>query len=687
MIYALLIAVLAATSVRDLGAREVLLIGQDGQISWAGRVTDVEGISTIRPEHRSFLEPDITEIGNAPADLIEFNSADYAESILPRRVGTEQNLAAEALERGGSLRAPTVFDLNSLQLQVIFEDMLSEDPTGQAFERKEDDILGTQIILDLGARFGVNLVRFFPRNTVFPAPGTPFHNDYLKNFEVEINDGLVLTNSGNPIWEAYEMRNDNSERITEVRVDPPRYIRFIRLRATSAIPFELEKFQVFGEGFFPTARYISPIIDMGSPANWGLIRILQEQLGDADKVDMQIRTRSGNDESPLAYTRRQVALQDAPEIALSVKNPNEPLLRSEYLKLPESGRQGDDWERGSVRDDLENWSPWTSPYLLEDLAAGTQILSPGPRRYFQFRVDFQSDDLEASYILKQIAIEYSAPPLADNLIGEIFPREVAAAEDISFVYAVRAVMESTDLQSFNSFEVFTPSRAIRIERLEILDSAGSSVLDHTFAVQDGITDEGDVAITAIDDGSFTVRFPAIAQHDAVLKIHFVSRVLAFSTRFTGRALLVEEDAFQGITPGNAASLEEEDLPTQSGITVLSRAVTKGSLIGNFALATEVVTPNGDGVNDVLGMNFEILAVIGKSRILVDLYDLAGRRVRRLFETEGQNGVYDAARFPELTWDGTDEHGVRVAPGIYLVRVEVEGDARIGQTTRPIGVAY
>ena len=147
MIYALLIAVLAATSVRDLGAREVLLIGQDGQISWAGRVTDVEGISTIRPEHRSFLEPDITEIGNAPADLIEFNSADYVESILPRRVGAEQNLAAEALERGGSLRAPTVFDLNSLQLQVIFEDMLAEDPTGQAFERKEDDILGTQLLV------------------------------------------------------------------------------------------------------------------------------------------------------------------------------------------------------------------------------------------------------------------------------------------------------------------------------------------------------------------------------------------------------------------------------------------------------------------------------------------------------------------------------------------------------------
>lgn len=679
---ALLIGVLMAYWVQPLSARQVLLIGQDGQISWTGRVEGAEGISTIRPEHRSFLDPNVTEIGHAPADLIEFDSADFPGSILPRRVGAEQNLATEALERGGSLRAPTVFDLTSLQLQVIFEDLLAAEPTGQAFERKEDDILGTQLILDLGARFGVNRLRFFPRNTVFPSPGTPFQNDFLKNFEVEINDGLVLTSSGNPIWETYTVLNNNSDPITQVPIEPPRYIRFIRLRATSAIPFELEKLQVFGEGFFPTARYISPIIDMGSPANWGLIRTLQQQVGAADRADMQLRTRSGHDPSPLAYTRKQVGLQDAPEIPLSASNLGEPLLRREYLKLPERGRQGDDWERGSVRDDLANWSPWTSPYPLEELAAGTQILSPGPSRYFQFRVEFQSQHLEASHIIEQIGLEFSAPPLADALIGEIFPREVPAAADVPFAYAVRAVMESDHAQGFNSFEVFTPSRVSRVERIEVMDASGQPVLDHAFAVTDGVTAEGEVAITAIDDQRFAVRFPVINQHDAVLKIHFVSRVLAFSTRFGGRALLLAEDAFQGITPGDAAFLAEGDVPTESGTTVLSRAVNQGSLIGRFALGSKVLTPNGDGVNDVLDMRFEVLAVIGKARIAIDLWDLGSRRVRRLFDAEGQNGVYDAVH-----WDGTDERGQRVAPGIYLVRLEVAGDARSGQTVRPVCVAY
>lgn len=679
---ALLIGVLTVCWVQPLAARQVLLIGQDGQISWTGRVEGAEGISTIRPEHRSFLNPNVTEIGHAPADLIEFDSADFLGSILPRRVGAEQNLATEALERGGSLRAPTVFDLTALQLQVIFEDMLAAEPTGQAFERKEDDISGTQLILDLGARFGVNRLRFFPRNTVFSSPGTPFQNDFLKNFEVEINDGLVLTSSGNPIWETYTVLNNNSDPITQVPINPPRYIRFIRLRATSAIPFEIEKLQVFGEGFFPTARYISPIIDMGSPANWGLIRTLQQQVGTADLADMQLRTRSGHDPSPLAYTRKQVGLQDAPEIPSSASDPGEPLLRREYLKLPERGRQGDDWERGSVRDDLANWSPWTSPYSLEDLAAGTQILSPGPSRYFQFRVEFQSQHLEASHIVEQIGLEFSSPPLADALIGEIFPREVPAAADVPFAYAVRAVMESDHAQGFNSFEVFTPSRVSRVERIAIIDASGQPVLDHAFAVTDGVTAEGEVAITAIDDQRFAVRFPAINQHDAVLKIHFVSRVLAFSTRFGGRALLLAEDAFQGITPGDAAFLAEGDVPTESGTTVLSRAVNEGSLIGRFALGSNVLTPNGDGVNDVLDVRFEVLAVIGQARIAIELWDVGGRRVRRLFDAEGQNGVYDAVH-----WDGTDERGQRVAPGIYLVRLKVAGDARSGQTVRPVCVAY
>lgn len=676
-------------SLPSADAAEVLTLGRDGQISWEGDVVSGVVFSAIDPEYRSPLDPTVTEIGNTPSKLIDFSSADFPGSILPGRVGVGENIATQISERGGRLTAPTVLDISDAQLRQTLDQLITSSPNGRAFERKGNFVLGTLMVLDLGGRFGVNQLRFFPRNTVFPSPATPFQGDFLKNFEVSINDGVVLTEAGNPIWELYETRTNNDSPITEINIDPPRLLRFLRLRATSSIPFEIEKIQVFGEGFFPTARYISPVIDMGSPANWGRLRWLQNLVGNADRVDMQIRSRSGSDSTPFAYTRKRVGLQDAQEIPLSVSDPTQPLERREYLRLPEKGGQSDEWERGSVRDDLENWSPWTSPYSLEDGTSenGVPIISPGPRQYIQFRVDFLSEDLEASYALDQLSFDFTSPPLADEIVGEIFPREVPAATDIPFVYALRTDMTSGQIQGFDTLELTTGTRVKSIDRIEILDGTGSAVIDHTFVTQDRPTAEDDVEIVSITDDGFVVRFPRVLDNNSVVKVHFVSRVLSFSTTFEGRVLLLAEEAFQGVVAGDAALLDDEDVPFKSDVTVLSPSVNSGSLVGALNVSTTVVTPNGDAVNDRLQMSYEILAVVGEARVSVEIFNLAGQSVRRLYVGLADNGIYNADSQSELNWDGRNDGGELVPPGLYLLQVEVEGDARSSATIQPFGVAY
>ena len=678
-----------ALSVHGASAAEILTIGGQGQISWQGKVASDSAVDAIKPEYRSPLDPQVTEIGNTPSDLIDFDNDEFPNSILPGQVGDGQNIATAISGRGGSISSPTVLDISDVQLRSSLEELITDAPTGKAFERKGNFVLGTLLVIDLGGRFGVNQLRFFPRNTVFASPGTPFQGDFLKNFEVHINDGEILTKAGNPIWEFYEGRMNNDEAVTTIDIDPPRLLRFLRLRATSSIPFEVEKIQIFGEGFFPTARYLSPVVDLGSPANWGQLRWLQSLVGEGDKVDMQIRSRTGTDETPLTYTRKRVGLQDAEEIALSVDDPDQPLSRREYLRLPEKGGQSDVWERGSVRDDLDQWSPWTSPYSLVDGTSieGAKILSPGPRRYIQFRVDFLSNDLSASYALSELSFDYTSPPLADALIGEIFPRDVAAAEDISFVYALRTEMETGEVQGFDTFELQTGTRVSRIERVEIIDRNGVSVVDHTFAQQEQPTAEGDLEIVSITDEGFSVKFPLIVEHGSILKIYFVSRVLSFSTTFEGRALLAAEEAFQGVIAGDADLLAEDDVSYKSDVTVLSPSVNTGSLIGSIVLESPVITPNGDTVNERLALSYEILAVVGTARIKVDVVDLGGRPVRSLYDGYGQNGVYDAASLPELAWDGRDVQDELVPPGLYLVRIKVEGDARASATVRSVGVSY
>ena len=41
----------------------------------------------------------------------------------------------------------------------------------------------------------------------------------------------------------------------------------------------------------------------------------------------------------------------------------------------------------------------------------------------------------------------------------------------------------------------------------------------------------------------------------------------------------------------------------------------------------------------------------------------------------------------LAWDGMDEGGRRVPPGIYVVRLRVEGDARAQSASRAVSVTY
>ena len=62
-------------------------------------------------------------------------------------------------------------------------------------------------------------------------------------------------------------------------------------------------------------------------------------------------------------------------------------------------------------------------------------------------------------------------------------------------------------------------------------------------------------------------------------------------------------------------------------------------------------------------------------------------MRRLFNIEGQSGVYGSEDLPQLRWDGTDNRGENVAPGLYLVQLNIEGDARASASTRTVGVAY
>ena len=62
-------------------------------------------------------------------------------------------------------------------------------------------------------------------------------------------------------------------------------------------------------------------------------------------------------------------------------------------------------------------------------------------------------------------------------------------------------------------------------------------------------------------------------------------------------------------------------------------------------------------------------------VTIDLFDVAGRRVRGLVAGEG----FGAGEYA-LIWDGTDAHGQRVASGTYLVRMNAGGEEHTRRVT-------
>ena len=101
----------------------------------------------------------------------------------------------------------------------------------------------------------------------------------------------------------------------------------------------------------------------------------------------------------------------------------------------------------------------------------------------------------------------------------------------------------------------------------------------------------------------------------------------------------------------------------------------------LALSTAIISPNGDGRNDAVAIDLVLSQFAAETAVSVEIFDLSGRRVRQIVSQPRPAGFYSE------TWDGRDEQGALVPPGLYLCRVGVEADFAVFAAVEPIGVAY
>ena len=535
----------------------------------------------------------------AVAPVIDFNTR--TGWIQPRSVAENTNIATGILERGGRVTSPNaqaVLRLTSNVLKERLHSMVDGDPN-TAFEAKDVVATGILLVVDLGARFGVNHIRFFPRQA--------FKSDFMKGYVLSINDGAfgadIIAASVDKLPDktlvtVMAQDGSNSRDTIDVRF-PLQYVRYLRLESTQRFNWEIDELEIFGSGFVPEADYLSEVFDMEQDALWGRLQWATEQVGLPQRSRVIIRTRSGSSPSP-------------------------------------------DDEPGS-------WSPWSTPYRN----SGDPILSPAPRRYFQFSMAFESDGLEDGIAVDSLAFEVFRPALAQAIVGEIWPQEVPVGVDTSFVYTI----EVTDAEGFDRLEIDTPApvralRELRVDdqEIEFSEELGAKGLQVSFAHQTG---------------------------NRSLQVVFDTAVLRYETVFTGRLLdTTREGAIpQVIESGNAA-------PRFAGDDLSVRVPLKGQRLVYQVSATPVVfTPNGDGINDYTTITYDLLYLTGRAPVALRIYDLARNQVAELPDAGSGSG-----RFQRL-WDGRDAQGELLLPGVYILQVEVETDSGTERSSGVVTIAY
>ena len=706
-------AVLALTTA---ASAEVIILGGPGS-PWE------EGGGGIQAQ---VIRGESVESTNTPGGVIDFSVEGYDNWIFAQRVDPDLNIAVGSPGRGGELTTPTHRAIRNDLTRII-------DNNGETgLDLRETPVLGLIVDLDLGARFGVNRFRFFPRNAAveMPAPDFPFQNDFLRGFEVFLNDGTPeSTSQGRPILTSVAVEGQNEEPVVDIRI-PAQYVRLVRLKSLTSVGFDLAEFQIFGTGFVPEAAYISNIIDFGAPTLLGNLRWVQEKVGDEAFSRIRVRTRSGIDPQPLIFNKIRPAEDifriagqfspreshvpwkfadkvDDPDLKALVENVLDnidvdlrdatqtfdelALEQREELSLTEADyRALPTKDRGAIRHDVTGWSEWSSVYPpeavvtadgLEVEGLGVPIVSPSPRRYFQVSIEFFSDDFESATGVGGLAFDVLTRPFSEALVGEIRPRRAELAEKTLFTYAVRTRFEPGRDRGFDRLKIQTPLRVEEVGSVEIRRADGSvESADFTgmpLSDSDLPVARGDFSILDVEEKSFTVGFPAVAEDGAELRVTFDNAVLRFGTTFSGQALSSETGDLLGqhLLPGNAADLGAGDgdtLPLGSqvaGNLAVHVGITDDLLV-NVKAAPAVITPNADGANDQTSIGYDLTTIGAPTRVEVVLHDLSGRPIRRLYSGDDVSGRF------ALPWDGRDDAGRIVPPGNYVFSVTV--DAKTGQ---------
>lgn len=497
-----------------------------------------------------------------------------------------------------------------------------------------------QLVLDLGAKYWLNRIKLLMPEGPPPA------------YQLRISDGAFSAN-GEQVWTSLGERQNLSGYQHVEELFSTREVRYIEVRRlefsnTGEESGELSEVQAFGEGYVSEVAMVSPFIRLNRPRLFTTI----EWDGDAPPgTRIEVRTRTGEqiEEIPhyFAITGREIS-------------------KTLWELIPESRRPAVVIEERAGPD----WSSWSEMYE----GSGVDFKSPSPRGYAQVEVRLVSREPLRAARIRSLQLNFE-PPLVDNVLGEIWPIwQVEPGIEREFILYVKPQFASGnpgfDLMRLRS------SSDVPIELVSVRAGADAALrLGGGSDLWPGVLqDERDA------DGAVALRFPSpVLRGNQIYELKFRTKVFLQSTVFSVELeRQTRPGRVQRVSSGDASAL----VSSQTLVVVSDLEDTQ--LLRDVVVNPNVFTPNDDGINDRVSIELSVYHVEGEKELGIGIFDLSGHRVRdlstRRVRPSGEHVV---------AWDGRDERGALVHPGIYAVQVRFGTDsaAEGTQVVRLIHVVY
>ena len=312
--------------------------------------------------------------------------------------------------------------------------------------------------------------------------------------------------------------------------------------------------------------------------------------------------------------------------------------------------------------DSTRWSNWSAPIYFNstaEAAAGGPLRLKEPRKYFQYRINLFTSNVGTPKV-RGFSFTYQTSLVADSTSARIDPREISAFEKTTLTYTVEANLSANSL-GVDTVKIYTPSPS----SVQSVSVNGSAVNYSAIASPDKIV----------------IGFQNTIISSSVIDVKFTTKLISSGS--------FPSDIISKAAVWNPQNVDPTKTTTGDGWNISTSGVSPTSLV-SVRVDPNPFTPNGDGKNDETVIDFAIANVEKTKTLRLDIFDLLGKKIRTISELRtGINPFYGDPRKggKGILWDGKNDEGKIVPPGVYLLQISIDTDNGGEFLTKTVVVSY